>query len=283
LAIRQRDYTVARALLEQSLALGRALGDQPRIAASLHNLAALAVSTGERDRAWALFEQALAVARAAQDQRREALTLSVMGGFLRERGDYAAARSMHAESLAAYNTLGDQTGIASALGQQSVSALGAGDIATAESLGQAAIKLARDAGDEGTAASCSLDLALVRLGQGDHASARALCRQSIVIAEEVPAELNRLIGHCLAILASVAADEGRAERALFLYGAADAASHYRATLFKTFGFDRYIRETWESKAWAAIDRDLGARAVAAGGELTPAQAYACALEDCAKS
>jgi hypothetical protein len=205
-----------------------------------------------------------------------------MGAFLRERGDYAAALSMHAEMLAAYKALGDQTGIASALGQQALSALGAGDITAAESLGQAAIKVARDAGDEGTGAECLLYLALVRLRQGDRASARELCRESIVVAEQL-SDVNRIVWHCLAVLASVAADEGQAERALFLYGAASATSRNRATVFNTFGFDRYIRETWESKAWAAIDRDAGARAVAAGGELTPAQAHAAALEECAKS
>jgi tetratricopeptide (TPR) repeat protein len=282
MAIWQHDYTAARALLEQSLALGRALGDRSRIAASLHNLGTLAMRTGERDNAWALLERALAVARAAHDRPREALTLSVMGGLLRERGDYAASLSMHAESLAAYKALGDQTGIASALGQQSLSALGAGDIAAAESLGQAAMKLARDAGDGGTAAWCLLDLALVRLRQGDHSSVRALCRESIVVGEEV-SELNRVVWPCLAVLASVAADEGQAERALFLYGAASATSRNRVTLLNITGFDRYIRDTWESKAWAAIDHDAGVRAVAAGGELTPTQAYACALEECAKS
>jgi predicted ATPase/class 3 adenylate cyclase len=281
IAIWQHDYTAARVLLEQSLALGRALGDQSRIAASLHNLAALAVMTGEHDKAWALLEQALAVARSTHDQRREALTLSLMAGFLREQGDYTTALSMNTESLVAYKALGDQTGIAVAVGQQSLSALGAGNLAAAESFGQAAIKLARDAGDEGTLASCLLDLALVRLGQGDHVSARALCRESIVVANQLP-ELNRIV-NCLGVLASVAADEGQAGRALFLYGAASTTSRNRVTLFKTLGFDRYIRETWESKAWAAIDHDAGMHAFAAGGELTPAQAYAYALDECAKS
>ena len=76
MAWHRNDYTAARALSEESLAIWRELGDKAGIATSLNNLG------------WVAYHQ----------------------------GDYAAAHALHQESLALRRALGDKRGIAYALG-----------------------------------------------------------------------------------------------------------------------------------------------------------------------
>src|SRR5262249_39802096 len=110
------------------------------------------------------------------------------------------------------------------------------------------------------------------LRQGDHAAARALCHETLLIANEVRESIrfDNRIARCLTVLAAVAANASQPAQALFLFGAASALwQDVSGSLF-----DRYIRETWEPRAWAAIDHETGARAFAAGRELPAAKAYA---------
>jgi tetratricopeptide (TPR) repeat protein len=67
-ALDQGDYPAARALLEESLAIRRELGDRHGIATSLSNLGYAALNQGDYPAARALYEESLAIRRELGDQ-----------------------------------------------------------------------------------------------------------------------------------------------------------------------------------------------------------------------
>ncbi len=145
LVINQGEYAKGRALLEESLALHRELGNKWGIAILLPVLA------------WALF--------ASQD-------------------DQATVRALLEESLALSQEVGDKVGIETFFFLSGQLALSQGDIATARSLAEKSLVINREiAHRERTAESLSL-LARVEAGQGDNVAARALYEQSLAIVKE---------------------------------------------------------------------------------------------------
>src|SRR5262249_7586492 len=59
----QEDYTTARSLYEESLAIRRALGDRLGVADSLRNLGSVASDQGDYAAARSLYEESLAIRR----------------------------------------------------------------------------------------------------------------------------------------------------------------------------------------------------------------------------
>jgi predicted ATPase/transcriptional regulator with XRE-family HTH domain len=98
-AFNQGDYVRAQPLLEESLALLRELGDMPRIAACLAGLGSVALSQNDHPRAKALSEEGLVLSRAVAAHVSEVLCLINLGGVALEQGDPARAHSYLAAGL----------------------------------------------------------------------------------------------------------------------------------------------------------------------------------------
>ncbi len=114
-AYEQGDYPSARAMLEESLALSREIGDKSGIAHSLNNLGLVAMEQGDYSSARALYEESLALRRELGDKWGIANSLGNLGLVAMEQGDYTAARALHSKSLALRMDLGEKKGIAAYL------------------------------------------------------------------------------------------------------------------------------------------------------------------------
>jgi non-specific serine/threonine protein kinase len=107
LALDQGAHARARKLLEESLALGRALDDRQRVAAALNSLGNLAFRLGEYRRAGDAYEQNLALQRELADRWGIAASLNNLGLVAQRQGEYGRAAALYEESLALKRAVGD--------------------------------------------------------------------------------------------------------------------------------------------------------------------------------
>jgi len=108
----QGDFSAARALYEESLAIRRELRDRWSIANSLNNLGLVLRDQGDSAGARALLEQSLAINRELGDRWSVANSLSSLGDVALSQHDYGAARVFLEESVAINQELSDRRAIA---------------------------------------------------------------------------------------------------------------------------------------------------------------------------
>jgi predicted ATPase/DNA-binding SARP family transcriptional activator len=108
----QEDYGAARAAYEETLGLERELGAKEK---ALHNLALVLYEQGDYAAAGTLLQEALAIEREGGDTRLVALALANLGLVAYEQGDYALALARHRESLIIRQALVAKLGIAYSL------------------------------------------------------------------------------------------------------------------------------------------------------------------------
>ncbi|HMA36296.1 MAG TPA: LuxR C-terminal-related transcriptional regulator [Chloroflexia bacterium] len=111
------DPAGARALLDESVALFRAVGAAWGQALALRNLGEVAAATGDEATRRAVLTASVALFRQVGDGWGLALPLADLGAMARRQGDYAQASALFAESLALFRTLGDKQGMAWGLAQ----------------------------------------------------------------------------------------------------------------------------------------------------------------------
>jgi tetratricopeptide (TPR) repeat protein len=112
----QGDYSTARSLQEESLALNREIGDKRGIALSLNGLGIVAQMQGDYPTARSLYEESLSVSRELGDKQGIALTLGNIGNLEYSMGEYSTALTHYKESLLAFREIGDKHNIAWCLG-----------------------------------------------------------------------------------------------------------------------------------------------------------------------
>ncbi len=100
LATIQGDYPAAQALLDESLALARVLGDKPGIAWALDSLGSTATAQGDYRQALELVEESRALFEELGDTLHIAMTLLRLGVVLSLQGDYVRAVALCEEGLA---------------------------------------------------------------------------------------------------------------------------------------------------------------------------------------
>jgi len=147
LAFHQGDFPAARALLEESLAILRELGDRPGIAVSLNTLGNVVCEQADYPAGRAMYEQSLAIHRELGERHGIALVLGNMGSEAVNQGDYPAAKAMLEESLAIRRELGDRSGIAGALSNLGHVALNQGDHPAARALYEESMSICREIGE----------------------------------------------------------------------------------------------------------------------------------------
>jgi predicted ATPase/DNA-binding CsgD family transcriptional regulator len=146
LAWRQRDYERARALLDESVAIERALGDQVAVARRLRSLALVALTEGDTDAAIALCEQSMEVFRSHGDEQGLAWALEYLGWAHYVGSDVAAGNELMREAMAVNRAVGDPALTADALLGLAYGAHEAGDRDAQRRHLTAALAAAREAG-----------------------------------------------------------------------------------------------------------------------------------------
>jgi non-specific serine/threonine protein kinase len=200
LAFFQQDLSASRALLEEGLALGRALDHAPSTAMALTFLGALFMSQGELDQANAQFEACEPLRRAVTDEPTAFIVDSTWLLFA------AIVARLQADERRAGDLL------------------------------EAGLARCRARGDRSMGCYFLVTLASIALGQGDHDRATALLRENLILAHAVGNKMPIAMG--IDELACVAAEEGHGQRAVRLFGAAETIwESLAATLLPWFRGD----------------------------------------------
>ena len=274
LADAQGDYSLARALFEEHLAINRELGDRWGIASSLNNLGIIALRRNDFESVRSLYSEVLNIWREAKYQPNIALTLSNLGNVANLQADYETARALHEESLTIFRALGDSHGVAWALDHLGDVARNQKDFETARVRYAECLAIFRTLGHKSDIASSLADLGNLARDQGDYASARTRYIESMAIFGELGD--RRGIARLLESFAGLAAAQHRPERALRLAAAA-------GSLRETVGAPRLSSEQMDAERGLAIARQTLGQAAsqveeARGAAMTWEQAIAYALE-----
>jgi len=116
LAFYQGNFQQSLALSEQSLAMGRQIGDKQAIAGSLGLIGRIAHFRGDRDRAATPLQESLTLFRELREEWNVAQNLNYLGDIRLRQGDHEQANVFIEESLTLSQKLGDKWGLAFALG-----------------------------------------------------------------------------------------------------------------------------------------------------------------------
>jgi predicted ATPase/DNA-binding SARP family transcriptional activator len=202
-----RDFAAARALYEESLAIWHEIGDAWWTAAVLTNLGRVALHAGEYALVPALVESALAIQRQLQDKRAIARSLTTLGTTAARLGDYEAAHALHAESLSIVRELGAKQAIEETLCTLGSIASERGDQDAALAFHEERLAIARDMGSTWGMAHSLYFLGLLASDRGEGCRAAALWSESLALSQRLGD--GERIAECMEGFASLAAPPSR--------------------------------------------------------------------------
>ena len=211
----QGDGPTTRALLTESVALYRELGDERATLVALNALAVACQLMGDLAAARTHLEAVLREARRGGDADNVARGLNNLGSVAHATGDLAEARRLYEQCRAVFEELGDRTGAAWAINQGGDVARDAGDRAEAGALYDESLRLFREAGDVDGVATALADLSRLTREDGDLGRARACCKEALVLGSIGRRAMVRVVEE----LAALSAVTGDAQRALVLFAA----------------------------------------------------------------
>ncbi len=185
LAYGQGDYSHAKQLYEESLALRRETDDKKRIAETLSNLGDVAYSQGEYEQANSLCEENLLLQRELGDERSIALSLNTMGMIAYSQGDYGNAQKLFQESLDLRNKLGDKRSIAYSLNNLGLTHFSLGKYEQSEKFYEESLALQRELGNKQGIAASLHNLGLVLFSQKNLEKAKEFYEESLLMHREL--------------------------------------------------------------------------------------------------
>jgi len=151
----------------------------------LHAAGTLAYFQGDYRAARALLEESLATRRHLGERKAIAHTLNNLGNVARQHGDFASARSLLEESLIIRRELGDSFGLASSLNNLGLVAYYQADYPGARALFEESRAISRDLGDRRGVAYSVINLGLVACQQHDYPVAGSLFEECLTISREL--------------------------------------------------------------------------------------------------
>jgi non-specific serine/threonine protein kinase len=276
-----------RGWLQRTLAASGTSLPAPVRAKALSGAGTLAMLQIDTPAARALLEQSLALWRALRNAQGTADVLSRLAHAVHLGGDIAAMVALGEESLALYRQLDDRRGMAGALGQLGHAAWHRQELASARALLAEALALLQELehGQPGQGGQASWNpflsrthvlwtLGTVARDQGDYAAARASYAQAMAAAQEQGSAFH--VAVLLDSFASLAAAAGQAERAARLLGAAEAVRQASdvalAPVYRQDFYDAIV-----ATVQAALDGETLAAAWAEGRAMSWEQASAYGL------
>lgn len=215
LAHNQGDYTAARVLFEESLALWREMGHKQGVATALNDLGWVAWRQGDYAVTRALSEESLTLWQEIGDWQGIATSLTNLGWTAHHQGDYATAGALHQESLTLRRALEDQRGVAFSLTLLGWTVSGQGDYERASVVLEEALVLFQDVGMKQLFAFTSSIMAEVIHAQGDDGRATALLAKSIQLFRAIGDKYGLALA--LSALGAVVYTQGDVRHATILY------------------------------------------------------------------
>lgn len=175
---------------------------------------------GRYDEARRHLEESRAIAHELRDAGRIAAVMQPLGMSYLALGERAAAQSLYEATVAMAQEAGNRRVLMVASNSLAQLHRADGRLAAAEPLYERVIELAREMGDRESVAIGLLNQAMVLITRGDTAAARPMLAEVREIAIDVGSQ--PVAQSLLEVCAGLAAAEGDAQRAAWLYGAAEA-------------------------------------------------------------
>ncbi len=216
----QGDYERARVAYEESLELYRSSNDTRGVANVLGDLGSLALDRGDYEEATSLLEESLTLHRELGSKEDVIGILDSLGVLASAKGDREQSISFFSEALALSRGTGNVRRNATSLGNLGITMLMNGDPEQAMVLLEESLTLFQELGDSSNIAIGLMYSALAALTQGDHERVKSLSQESLKLLQK--AEDKQHIPDCLEIMAGGAGAQGLAQRAVRLWGAAEA-------------------------------------------------------------
>ena len=197
LAHDQGDMTIARALLEESVGLWRALGLTGRTGLA-HALATLCETMrilGDPAAARSLADEAVVLCRKQDDRWGLAYSLIHLSMAIRDQEDFALARSTIDESIALWGELGDLWGLGLATHRLGAVAHRQGDYEEARRRFMSCLVIARERGEKVQVAWMLGSLAKIALNLGNWAEAKTYYEESSSLFRELGSKYAQAQSH----------------------------------------------------------------------------------------
>jgi predicted ATPase len=205
---------------DQVLPIYRELGDRRGIAVTLNALAVCQRHEQDHAEARNSLEESLVIWRELGDPRTIARTLSNLAAIVLTEGDPARARALYQECRAMFQRAEDRPGAAWTYSHEADAALEQGAAAEARALYGAALAQFRELDDAWGIGGTLLGLGHLESHVGETAAAADHLRRALEVFAQVKDRRNA--ARVLEALATVAATEGAAVRAVTLAGGAAA-------------------------------------------------------------
>lgn len=220
LAYRQSDYAATVEFAEESLAIGREVGDKPGTASVLIKLANAATEAGDYETASGFLEEALTIWQELDDKHGIARALISLGWAALRPGDYQLANARLEQALAISRELEDTRSIAFELSGLGEVALRQGNYPRATQLLEESLELRRQLGNKWGVGVSLGTLGWVAIHEGDWKRAVDRLGESLQVRQEIGDKGGS--AWCLERLAEVALAQGNPEKAVRLLSAASA-------------------------------------------------------------
>jgi predicted ATPase/transcriptional regulator with XRE-family HTH domain len=261
------DYPSGRRLLEEGLAMKRALDDRWGTALCLRHLGLAAYNQGAYAEARRLLGESLALSRAMGSPWSIAYSLNVLGTAACAQGAYAEAQQLLHEALALSQALADRYNTASAKSGLGMVHQALGKEPEARRCFEESLVIWREIGEQGGLAQTLNRYGQCLSAQGDGPMARRCFLEALAVARN--AEITPIVLDALLGVAVVQAQEGNLEAALEMVvhvlqhpahtqGVHSQAERLRANLeseLTTEQIDR-IRARAQDKTQDALVREL---------------------------
>ncbi len=216
---KQGDIVTAARALEESLAIWRAIGEEPALNATLSNLGAVMERLGDLDRAEALQREALALARKNGDEQDISLILNNLSTVLWNKGDLDGAQDLLEESLVIKRRIGNIFGLAVSLTNLAILSSSKDNLDEAISYMEESLSLDRQIGNLDGIADDLGNLASLVAQTGDLVRAAQLDSEALEMRRELGDSFS--IAFSLESIGGTTARAGRHVDAMHLFGAAD--------------------------------------------------------------
>jgi predicted ATPase/DNA-binding SARP family transcriptional activator len=267
-----RDIVSARQLLEEALAIAKALGDKKQMAFALNWLGYIANYRRDDQTAEAVAEEGLTIYQELQDPLGIVETTFALA--MTSPGQYPEAEERCISSLAKLRELGDNFGVAYALNLLGELVRFRGDYERARQFYEENLEILRKLGSRATVPPM-LNLAWVSLHRGDTRRAKALFEESWNRSSE--SGDKGTMTECLTGFAGVVVMVGKPEQAARLIGAAE--SLLRRIGWTMSAVDQKDYDHYVAVVRGQLDEAAFERARAEGRGMTLEQALEFALKE----
>lgn len=216
-------YAEAKALLAESLAIFRMLGDKDEMAFALNHLGGTARIEGDLALAGEQLQECLLLRRETGNGYGQAIALLELAGVAFMAGDYERTRTHCAEGLAVAESAGDSQTIAHLLTGLSLSYRELGQFEEARVYGRRSQAIYQELGDRYGEIQAALTLGELSRQLGECDGARRFCAQAVQLSQEIGHHSGEADGYYR--LGQIAADQGEWGEALGQFRQALSLAH----------------------------------------------------------